>query len=149
MLSAGSSLLVEPGEGRVAELGIARMRVLAAGEPTGGAFSLVEFSGNAGPWTVPHVHRCMEESFFVLDGEFRFRVGDEHVDVSAGSCLLVPRGTPHALAAVSDVGRLLTLMVPGGLEEMFFALAALPPGALTDPAARAAVATKYDSVPVR
>ncbi len=123
------------------------MRVLAAGEPTGGAFSLVEFSGDGGPWTVPHVHRSMEESFFVLDGEFRFRVGDQQVDVSAGSYLLVPRGTPHALAAGSDGGRLLTLMVPGGLEEMFFALSELP-GALTDPSARAAVATKYDSIPV-
>lgn len=148
MLTANTGLLVSPSDGRVAELGIARMRVLAAGRPTGGAFSLVEFSGDEGPWTVPHVHRGMEESFFVLDGEFRFRVGDEQVDVLAGSYLLVPRGTPHALAAGSDGGRLLTLMVPGGLEEMFFALSDLPPGALTDPAARAAVAGKYDSIPV-
>jgi hypothetical protein len=84
----------------------------------------------------------------VLSGEFRSRVGGEQVDASAGSYVLVPRGTPHALAAGPDGGRLLTLMVPGGLEEMFFALSELPPGALTDPAARAAVASTYDSIAV-
>lgn len=148
MLTAGTGYVVAPGEGRVAELGVARMRVLAAGEPTGSAFSLLEFSGAEGAWTVPHVHRGMEESFFVLDGQFRFLIGDQHVDAPTGAYVLVPRGTPHALAAAKDGGRLLTLMVPGGLEEMFFALSELPPGALTDPAARAAVASIYDSIPV-
>lgn len=147
-MSAGTGHVVAPGDGRVAELGVARMRVLAAGEPTGRAFSLVEFAGDEGPWTVPHVHHGMEESFFVLDGAFRFRIGEEQVDAAAGTYVLVPRGTPHALAAGQDGGRLLTLMVPGGLEEMFFALSELPPGALTDPAARAAAAANYDSVPV-
>jgi quercetin dioxygenase-like cupin family protein len=141
--------VVAPGEGAVADLGVARMRVLAAGEPTGGAFSLTEFSGQEGAWTVPHVHRAMEESFFVLDGEFVFRLGDAEVDATAGTYVLVPRGTPHAIRAGSGGGRLLTLMVPGGLEAMFFALAQLPPGALTDPAARAAAAATYDSMPVR
>ena len=148
MPTAGTGHVVAPGDGRVVELGIARMRVLAAGESTGRAFSLVEFSGDEGPWTVPHVHRGMEESFFVLNGEFRFHVGDGRVDAQAGTYVLVPRGTPHALAAGPGGGRLLTLMVPGGLEAMFFALSEMPPGALIDPAARAAVASTYDSVPV-
>lgn len=140
--------MVSSDEGATADLGIARMRVLAAGAATGRAFTLTEFSGKEGRWTVPHLHREMEESFFVLDGEFRFRVGDEDIDAVAGDYVLVPRGTSHVLSAGTGGGRLLTLMVPGGLEDMFFALAALSPDALTDPAARAAVARKYDSVPV-
>jgi hypothetical protein len=48
---------------------------------------------------------------------------------------------------VSEGGRCLVLMVPGGLEEMFFELADLPPGALTDPAVRAAISARHDSVP--
>jgi hypothetical protein len=38
-------------------------------------------------------------------------------------------------------------VVPGGLEEMFFELADLPPGAITDPAVRAAISARHDSVP--
>lgn len=147
-MRAQTGRVVAPGEGAVADLGVARMRVLAGGEATGGAFALTEFSGAEGAWTVPHVHRAMEESFFVLEGDFIFRLGDVEVEASAGAYVLVPRGTPHAIWAGTGGGRFLTLMVPGGLEAMFFQLAALPPGALTDPAARAAVAASYDSVPV-
>jgi hypothetical protein len=38
-------------------------------------------------------------------------------------------------------------MVPGGLEEMFFELATLPPDGITDPAVRAAISARYDSSP--
>jgi hypothetical protein len=38
-------------------------------------------------------------------------------------------------------------MVPGGLEEMFFELADLPPDSITDPAARAAISARHDSIP--
>jgi len=42
---------------------------------------------------------------------------------------------------------LLTLMVPGGLEEMFFELADLPPDSVTDPAVRSAISARHDSIP--
>jgi hypothetical protein len=44
-------------------------------------------------------------------------------------------------------GRLLALMTPGGLEEMFFELAALPAGSIVDPEVRAAISARYDSIP--
>lgn len=132
------------------ELGVARMRVLASGEvANGSAFALTEFSGTAdGPWTVPHLHRGLEESFFVLDGRFSFGVGEETVEAGPGTYILVPRGTAHMISAAAGGGRFLTLMVPGGLEEMFFELGALPPNAIRDPAARAAISARYDSIPV-
>src|SRR5713101_231636 len=124
------------------------MRVLAAGEATTSrAFTLAEFTGGQGPWTVPHLHREMEESFFVLDGEFTFAVGEEKIPAGPGSYILVPRGTRHVITAGAGGGRLLGLMVPGGLEEMFIELADLPPDSITDPAARAAISARHDSVP--
>jgi len=141
-------MLVRPDEGRVADLGAVTMRVLASGDDAGkGAFTLAEFAGSAGAWTVPHIHQGMEESFFVLDGDFTFTFGEQPVVAATGSYLLVPRGTRHTIRAEEGGGRLLTLMVPGGLEEMFFELAQLPPGALTDPKIRAAISAKYDSIP--
>src|SRR5712691_8245282 len=89
------------------------MRVLAAGEATTSrAFTLAEFTGGEGPWTVPHLHRGMEESFFVLDGEFTFAVGEEKIPAGPGSYILVPRGTRHAISAGTGGGRFLTLMAP-------------------------------------
>jgi mannose-6-phosphate isomerase-like protein (cupin superfamily) len=141
-------MLVRPDDGQVADMGLVKMRVLAAGDAdTKRAFTLAEFTGGGGAWTVPHIHQAMEESFFVLDGNFRFTYGDETVPVTAGSYILIPRGTRHMIYAEDAGGRLLTLMVPGGLEEMFLELAQLPPGAITDPEIRAAISARYDSTP--
>ncbi len=139
---------VQAVEGRAVDLGVVRMRIIAAGEPTGRAFSLVEFSGGEGPWTVPHIHRQMEESFYVLDGTFTFTIGGRDVEAGPDTYLLVPRGTVHVMRAHPGGGRFLTLMVPGGLEEMFFELGSLSADALRDPEARRAVSAKYDSIPV-
>lgn len=148
MLPAGHAHTVAPGEGRTVNLGIAQMRVLAAGEATTSrAFTLAEFTGGEGLWTVPHIHRGTEESFFVLGGEFTVLVGEEVIHAGPGSYVLVPRGTRHEISAGAGGGRLLVLMVPGGLEDMFFELGNLPPDSITDPAVRAAISARHDSIP--
>jgi hypothetical protein len=48
---------------------------------------------------------------------------------------------------VPEGGRLLVLLVPGGLEEMFFELGNLPPDSITDPAVPAAISARHDSIP--
>jgi len=148
MLLSGHAHTVAPSEGRTVNLGVIQMRVLAAGEATTNhAFTLAEFTGGQGAWTVPHVHREMEESFFVLDGEFTFAVGEQEIAAGPGSYILVPRGTRHEITAGAGGGRLLTLMVPGGLEEMFYELADLPPDSVTDPAVRSTISARHDSIP--
>jgi quercetin dioxygenase-like cupin family protein len=140
---------VQPEEGRSIDLGVASMRIIASGETTGSAFTVAEMSGTTeGPWTVPHVHQGFEESFYVLDGLFTFRIGEERIEAASGSYVLVPRCTAHTFEAAAGGGRFLLLMVPGGLEEMFLELANLPGDAIRDPAVRAAVSARYDSVPV-
>jgi quercetin dioxygenase-like cupin family protein len=150
MLMPGQAHIVQPGEGRSVELGVVSMRVVAGGEATtGGSFTLAEFYGKgSGPWTVPHLHRGFEESFYVLDGAFTFTVGDVAHEATPGTYILVPRGTAHTIEAAEGGGRFLTLMVPGGLEEMFFELGQLPPNAIRDSGARTAIAARYDSIPV-
>ncbi|MFF0338440.1 cupin domain-containing protein [Kribbella sp. NPDC004875] len=144
----GRAHVVAAGAGRAADLGVARMRVLADDAVTT-AFSLTEFAGETeGPWTIPHLHQGFEESFFVLDGEFTFTVGGDPVPAGAGTYVLVPKNTVHTISAGPGGGRFLTLMVPGGLEKMFLELAGLPPNAITDPVARKEVSARYDSIPV-
>jgi quercetin dioxygenase-like cupin family protein len=129
-------------------LGIVDMRLLAASEDTGGEFSLGEFRGAAGPWTVPHVHRQSLEAFYVLDGRFTFTVGSDERLAVPGELVLIPRDTPHVLRAEEDGGRLLVLWTPGGLEQMFIELSRLAPDALRDPSARKAIASRFDSIPI-
>jgi quercetin dioxygenase-like cupin family protein len=148
MLLSGQAHTVAPAEGQIVDLGITRMRILAAGAATGRAFTLAEFAGQQGVWTVPHLHREMEESFFVLDGDFTFTVGDEEIPAGVGSYVLVPRGTRHTLAAGVGGGSVLTLMVPGGLEDMFIELGGLGSDSIRDPKVRAAISARYDSVPI-
>lgn len=79
----------------------------------GGAFTLAEFAGSAaGSWTVPHLHREMEESFYILDGRFTFTVGEERIEAEPGTYLLVPRGTAHTFAAAEGGGRFLCSWFP-------------------------------------
>ena len=150
MIDTNAVHTVAAGEGRTVDLGVARMRVLADGEATnGGEFSLVEFSGDTeGAWTVPHLHRETIESFYVLEGSFTFTVGGQAVLAEPGSYLVVPHGTAHMIHAGAGGGRFLTLMVPGGLEQMFIELAELPGTGITDHATRAEVSARYDSTPV-
>lgn len=150
MIVAGRAHTVLPGEGPSVDLGVVTMRVLAAGDVTGQGFTLAEFFGTGeGAWTVPHLHRGMEESFFILDGQFTFTVGGREIETTSGMYILVPRETAHMISAAEGGGRFLTLMVPGGLEQMFFELGQLPPNAIRDPVARAAVSARYDSIPVQ
>ena len=140
-------MLRRAGAGQEADLGIARMRIVADSDTTGGSFACVEFHGRRGAWTVPHIHTAMEESFYVLAGNFAFTVDGSRVDASPGSFILVPRGAPHAIEATSEEAAVLALFVPGGLEEMFLELSRLGPEALTDPAVRREIARRFDSKP--
>ncbi|MDP8927130.1 MAG: cupin domain-containing protein [Actinomycetota bacterium] len=139
---------LEDGRGEAAELGIVCMRVIVSKARTNGTFGIAEFRGSEGAWTVPHVHRHMEESFYVLEGTFDFACGERRVQADKGAFLMVPRDTPHVMAAGPGGGTLLVVFTPAGLEDMFLELGRLPANSITDPGIRAAIASRYDSIPV-
>jgi len=141
-----ASLVATRGQGPRYSIGTTTFEVRVASDQLGGAFGVLEFSGAEGPWTVPHVHRNGRESFYVLDGEFEFRLGEQMVAARAGDFVTVAPNTVHMIRAGAGGGRLLAL-VPGQLEAMFIEMSQLGPEALTDPAVRAGLAERHDSVP--
>ena len=143
-----NTYFVDQAQGEVATLGTITMRLIVPSSHTDGTFAAAEFSGGEGPWTIPHVHRGLEESFYVLDGSFTFTCDGRDIEAKQGGFLLVPRGTPHVLSAGIGGGTLLTMWTPGGLEEMFLELGRLPADAITDPKVRAEIAKRHDSVPI-
>jgi uncharacterized cupin superfamily protein len=53
--------------------------VKATGEQTGAAFGLIDNLMPAGFASPYHMHRNEDESFYVVEGEMTFYVGDERV----------------------------------------------------------------------
>jgi mannose-6-phosphate isomerase-like protein (cupin superfamily) len=67
----------------------------------GASFLIAEWKdvgAQPGPprWIAPlHLHRNDDEAWYVLEGSLCVQVGDDVVEVRAGSAVFVPHGTPH------------------------------------------------------
>jgi mannose-6-phosphate isomerase-like protein (cupin superfamily) len=82
--------------------------------------ALVEFTlepGFAGP--TPHVHKRHVDSFFVLEGDVRFRIGDETMMLGPGGCVAAPPGVVHSFGHPGPEGaRLINIHAPScGFHE--------------------------------
>ena len=67
-----------------------------------------------------HVHDDEDDSFLVVEGTLSVTVGDDDRQVQAGpgTFVLVPAGTPHALANEGpDAVRILNVHAPGGFDR--------------------------------
>lgn len=60
--------VIEGSEADTYDLGIVTFKLLIGADQTDGRFSLGEFAGKQGPWTVLHIHENSEEAFYILDG---------------------------------------------------------------------------------
>ncbi len=71
-----------------------------------------------------HYHYEQDEWWYVLQGEFLFKVGDETFIARAGDSVFGPRMVPHAFAKLgAGEARLLMLFQPAGrMEENFQAI---------------------------
>lgn len=52
---------------------------------------------NPGQEQTAHAHAGADKVYFVLDGAGRFRIGDEERQVGAGTAVLAPAGSSHAV----------------------------------------------------
>jgi hypothetical protein len=56
---------------------------------------------------------------YVLDGSITAFVGDQRIDVAAGSYAALPKDVPHGLTVRGDEVRLLITLEPAGAEYFF------------------------------
>jgi len=93
-------------------------RNLALGRQTGGVYTLHEIrvSPNNGP--PPHIHSREDESFFVVEGEVDFQVGDEKITAQPGTFIQGPRGIAHSFKNNTQLpARMLVFVTPAGFEN--------------------------------
>jgi mannose-6-phosphate isomerase-like protein (cupin superfamily) len=96
------------------------MTLKATGESAGGSLVLLENLTAPGGGPPPHVHTREDEFFYVLDGTFEIRIGDELHALGPGGFAYVPRGTVHNFrnTAVTP-SRILVGFTPSGIEQFF------------------------------
>jgi Cupin domain len=86
---------------------------------------------------------------YLLEGQIRFRVGDDEFVAGPGTWVWQPRGVPHTFRVESEGGRALVIFSPGGIERMSqegglpAGDSAEPPQAEYDVEAAAALAKRY------
>src|SRR5207244_11576056 len=111
---------VGPGEGNAFSVVGDVYRILASSSQTGGVYTLVEnrVSPNNGP--PPHIHSREDESFFVLEGEIDFQIGDEKITARPGTFIQGPRDIAHSFKNNTQLpARMLGFVTPAGFENFF------------------------------
>ena len=95
-------------------------RFLVTGEESGGAYFAMEAFVPPGGGPPPHIHRNEDETFYIVEGECDFSLGDDVVTAGAGDFVSVPRGTIHNFhnAGTAPVRMILTF-TPAGIERFF------------------------------
>ena len=122
----------------------------ATGEQTAGAFGLIDNLMPAEFASPYHMHRNEDESFYLVEGEMTFYVGEERVKAEAGAFVYGPRGVPHGFKVDgTEPARILLQNYPAGFEfpcgsgrtakEL-----SIPPAEPPDMDKLMAIAAKYD-----
>src|SRR3954462_11255412 len=132
-MALSEPVLSGPGAGRtVTHGGGTSTELKLAGEQSGGEWAVVEWRGGAGggpegvegggrAGTEPpiHTHTREDEALYVLEGAITAYVGDETIEVEAGSYAALPKNVPHGLTVRGEEVRLLVTLEPAGAEYFF------------------------------
>jgi mannose-6-phosphate isomerase-like protein (cupin superfamily) len=112
------------------------------GAETAGRLAVVEHTVAPGVLAGPLHHHSREDEYsYVLEGRLGAVLGDEEVFAGPGDLVFKPRGQWHTFWNPGDTPtRVLELITPSGLEELFRELGAL--GEM-DPATLPALAARY------
>jgi len=80
--------------------------------------SLLEVTFDPGRGVDPHFHKGHSDSFYVLEGEVEFHVGDDVVHATPGTYVLAPPNVVQYFRNVGDKpARMLNLHTPGGFAQ--------------------------------
>lgn len=119
-----------------------RVRVLASGDETGGAYEIFELEGPEGSGPPPHAHPW-SESYLVVDGEADVFVEGAHTIAKPGCFYQIPAGTKHCYRIRSKSAKFVVVTSPAGARDFFVELDAVTGGSCEDMGKVVAVAVKH------
>lgn len=119
----GRAIRLQRGEGRSVSLRGTEVGFKVESDRARGA-SCTEWVAAPGFDTGLHIHERLEETWYVLDGELRFQVGDDTFTAGPGAWVFVPPRVAHAFANRAEApARFLLIMSPAGFDRYFDELA--------------------------
>jgi quercetin dioxygenase-like cupin family protein len=96
------------------------MTLKATEESTGGSLVLLENLTAPGGGPPPHIHTREDDFWYVIDGTFEIRIGEEVHALGPGGFAYAPRGTVHNFRNTADTpSRVLVGFTPGGMGGFF------------------------------
>ena len=95
---------------------VSRYTIKSAAAQTEGRMIQLLIRDGRGAGTPLHIHHDTDESFYVIEGQITFFVGDERFDAGPGDYVLAPMGIPHAFVVTSERAEALVTCVGAGTE---------------------------------
>jgi quercetin dioxygenase-like cupin family protein len=123
-VSTKTAFVIGKGKSRFGDdikfLGVHPNDLKISSKDTDGQLSVFDYTGLGKVGPALHVHFNQDEIFTVIEGTYRFVVGDETKLLGPGDTIFLPRNIPHTWIQTSEKGRLIYFLQPAGKMEEFF-----------------------------
>jgi quercetin dioxygenase-like cupin family protein len=115
------AIVIQAGEGKALWLRGTQVAYKAEGERPSGGPTFLEFTAASGFNTGDHVHSRIEEIFYIVEGEFQVRAGEQTLRAKPGDFVLVPPGVAHGFGnSAGAPAKMVLLISPAGVHERYF-----------------------------
>ncbi len=94
--------------------------IKVSSKDTANKLTAFEYIGNEKGGPPLHYHLKQDEIFFIVAGEYLFKVGNETYTLKTGDTIFLPRKVPHTFAQLTDTGKMFFMFQPSGKMEDFF-----------------------------
>jgi quercetin dioxygenase-like cupin family protein len=94
--------------------------IKVSSKDTQGNLTVFEYTGHVKGGPPLHVHPNQDEIFYVVDGKYKFQVGDEIHLLESGDTIFLPRNIKHAFSQLTDKGKMLYFFQSSGKMEDYF-----------------------------
>jgi mannose-6-phosphate isomerase-like protein (cupin superfamily) len=139
---SGDGFVLQPGEGRLIDLGNFTMSVKADAGSTG-MFTLLEADEPPDFGPPMHIHHGIAEAFYVLAGEYIIFMDGAESRCPAGSFIYIPPEMPHGFRVGDVPSRKLNLYLPASMVGYFDELSEAIRTGEADPAVLDRIAERY------
>lgn len=94
--------------------------IKVSAKDTDSKLTVFEYTGNTQGGPPLHIHLKQDEIFFIVEGEYTFKVGEEIHELKKGDTIFLPRKVPHTFTQTSEKGKMYFMLQPSGKMEDYF-----------------------------